>query len=184
MTDLNSFKQKIETYALKASSQQNERDYQNAVRTIDLLTSVREPFGRDPNFSHITASAWVMNESRSALILTHHKKLDTWLQVGGHCDGDPCPERVALKEANEETGLKSIRQMSTEPVDIDIHLVPANAKEPAHYHYDVRYILLADENEPLGMSDESNDLRWVRFSELDLFTNRPSVLIAREKRGL
>lgn len=176
-----SFRVRLERYASKARRLSSSRDYQSAIKTIELLSLVEDPFGRDPSFGHVTASAWILNKEMNSIILTHHKKLDLWLQVGGHCDGHPYPEEAAFREAIEETGLSSIRQYSPDPIDIDIHLVPENAKEPAHYHYDIRYLMFADDTELIKVTDESHDVKWINFKDIEEYTKLESVLVARDK---
>ena len=89
---------------------------------------------------HITGSAWVVDPAGSRLLLTHHRKLGKWLQLGGHSDGEPDTLAVALREAREESGLR-VRPISNAVLDIDIHTIPALKGEPAHLHYDVRFAL-------------------------------------------
>jgi len=96
--------------------------------------------------------------------------LNKWLQLGGHADGDFDILRVALREAREESGLATIRPVSTAIYDIDIHVIPARGSEPEHLHYDVRFLLEADRTAPLLASRESRSLAWTpltRIAELN-----------------
>ena len=107
---------------------------------------------------------------RAHALLTHHRKLNKWLQLGGHADGDSDILRVALREAREESGLATIRPVSTAIYDIDIHVIPARGSEPEHLHYDVRFLLEADRAAPLLASRESRSLAWTpltRIAELN-----------------
>ncbi|MBI4908351.1 MAG: methyltransferase domain-containing protein [Acidobacteria bacterium] len=133
-------------------------------------------FERTLQTGHITGSAWVLDRDRTHTLLTHHGKLDKWLQLGGHSDGDSNTLRVALREATEESGLQGIRPISTAIFDIDIHLIPARKRDPEHYHYDVRFLLEADRSQPLRMTDESKDLQWVPLVEVEQLTQEESVL--------
>jgi 8-oxo-dGTP pyrophosphatase MutT (NUDIX family) len=104
----------------------------------------------------------------------HHRKLDKWLQPGGHCDGDENVLNVAIKEAQEESGIQSITPITEDIFDVDVHLIPANSRDEAHYHYDVRFLLKAGVDR-LIQNHESKELRWVELSnyqELDLM---PSI---------
>src|SRR3954463_9092998 len=85
---------------------------------------------------HLTGSAWIVSPDRSRTLLTHHLKLDKWLQLGGHADDDPDLLAVALREAREESGLTRLRVVSPAIFDFDRHLIPARKTEPEHFHYD------------------------------------------------
>ncbi len=141
-------------------------------------------FDRSLLVGHVTGSAWIVDLDRTHVLLTHHRKLDKWLQLGGHADGDSDVLRVALREAREESGLTSVRPVRESIFDVDIHLIPARKTEPEHFHYDVRYALEADRGEALRMSDESHDLRWVRVDEVAVLTQEESVLRMVRKIGL
>lgn len=125
---------------------------------------------------HVTGSAWILDEARSACLLTHHRKLDRWLQLGGHADGDGDVLAVAMREAVEESGLRSLRPLSSAVFDCDVHLIPARGAEPAHWHYDVRFLLQADADEPLVVSAESKDLAWVALGAVSSRSADDSVL--------
>ena len=115
---------------------------------------------------HITGSAWIVNQSMTKVLLSHHRKLDRWLQLGGHADGDGDILRVAQREAIEESGLTTLSNPKNEIFDIDIHTIPARKKEPEHLHYDVRFLFVADDNEQLRISYESKNLQWIPFDNL------------------
>ena len=118
-------------------------------------------FERSLEIGHITASAWLINKQGTHALLMHHAKLNRWVQLGGHCDGNPDVLAVAIKEAQEESGIMDIVPMSTQIFDIDIHLIPENPKEKEHYHYDVRFLLKVVSDEQVVQNSESNELRWI-----------------------
>lgn len=124
---------------------------------------------------HLTGSAWIVDRSRTQVLLTHHRKLDKWLQLGGHADGDPDLLAVALREAREESGLGSLAVLSPEVFDVDVHAIPARREDPAHRHYDLRFLLEADAGEPLVISGESKDLAWVPLDRLAEFSSEESL---------
>ena len=130
---------------------------------------------------HITGSAWIIDTTRQYVLLTHHAKLNKWLQPGGHADGDENVLRVALREAEEETGVKNFTLLSPKIFDIDIHPIPDRKDMVGHDHYDIRFLLQADSNDPLIITEESHDLRWVKLIELSVFNNSPSLLRMAEK---
>ena len=102
-----------------------------------------------------------------------------WLQLGGHSDGDPDTANVALREAEEESGL-SVALMSEEIFDIDVHAITARKDDPAHYHFDVRYQLQTQGDE-FVVSSESIDLAWVPLATLRNYTEEESILRMRRK---
>jgi 8-oxo-dGTP pyrophosphatase MutT (NUDIX family) len=117
-------------------------------------------FARSLEIGHITASSWLLNKKGDKALLTHHAKLNRWFQLGGHCDGNPNVLAVALKEAQEESGIQDITPLSAAIFDIDIHLIPENKKEKAHYHYDIRFLLQVQSDEAIQVSEESHALAW------------------------
>jgi len=82
-------------------------------------------FERNLAIGHITGSAWIVSPDRLHVLMTHHKKLNRWLQLGGHADGNPDVFTVALREAQEESGLKRIKPLAQQIFDIDVHPIPA-----------------------------------------------------------
>lgn len=116
-------------------------------------------YRRERLAGHFTASSWLVSSDGRRTLLTHHRKLGRWLQLGGHADGDEDLSRVALKEAEEESGLTGL---SVEPdiFDLDRHWIPEHKGVPGHWHYDVRFVVYAGDSEDFAISDESLDLAW------------------------
>lgn len=133
-----------------------------------FLELLRHPlaFHRNHLPAHITGSAWIVDPSRKFVLLTHHAKLNKWLQPGGHADGDDNVLRVALREATEETGLTDLNVLQDVIFDIDIHSIPLRGDFPGHLHYDIRFLLEADRQKPLTVTSESKALRWVPVTQL------------------
>lgn len=130
---------------------------------------------------HVTASAWIVDATGARALLTLHRKLGRWLQLGGHVDGEACIERSALREAQEESGMQRFTFVpwsgaSLVPLDLDVHPIPARKSEPEHLHWDLRFLLQAEPGQELVTSDESNDLRWFSAEELHQVTDEDSVL--------
>ena len=115
------------------------------------------------------------------MLLARHKKLNRWLQLGGHCDGLKDPFHVAKMEGYEESGLKRLTAVSETILDIDIHDIPDLGDVPTHKHYDFRYVFLANDAEPLTSSDESFELKWVALEKVFEFTQDPNMQILRDK---
>ena len=148
--------------------------------TIDRFTAfIRanpDCFERSLPEGHVTGSAWIVEPDGSRVLLTHHRKLDAWLQLGGHADGDPDVLAVALKEAREESGLQDFEVPDQGIFDLDIHLIPERKGIPAHWHYDIRYLLTANGSTSYIVSEESHDLRWVPLDEVASLTTDDSML--------
>ena len=133
---------------------------------------------------HLTASAWIVDPARTRTLLTHHRKLDRWLQLGGHVDGEADLAAAAMREAQEESGLARLRWVSAEVFDVDRHRIPARGAEPEHWHFDVRFLIEADPAEPLQISSESKDLAWVRLEDVARLNPEESLLRMVRKTAL
>jgi len=146
-----------------------------------FLNQYENAFDRSLEVGHITASCWLVNKDNTKALLTHHRKLDRWFQLGGHCDGDTDVLAVALKEAQEESGIMSIEPVHKGIFDVDVHFIPENKKEKAHYHYDVRFLLQVMSDEDIVVGDESHDLAWISKERSCLPTDERSVTRMFEK---
>jgi 8-oxo-dGTP pyrophosphatase MutT (NUDIX family) len=133
-------------------------------------------FVRSLAVGHVTGSAWLLDPAGRRVLLTHHRKLQKWLQLGGHADGDPDVLQVALREAREESGLPDMAPVVEDIFDVDVHPIPAQGGVPAHDHYDVRFLLRAARAEPLRISDESVALAWFTQEEVPKLAVDESIL--------
>lgn len=124
-----------------------------------------DPFRRERLAGHFTGGAWLVDRAGRRVLLTHHRKLGRWLQLGGHADGDRDMAAVALKEAEEESGLTGL-SVDAELFDLDRHWIPERRDVPGHWHYDLRYIVRAGDDEAFVVSEESLDLAWRDVGEL------------------
>ena len=120
---------------------------------------VPNPYSRERLAGHLTASSWLVDRSGRRVLLTHHRKLGLWLQLGGHADGDVDLPRVALGEAAEESGLQGLA-LEGGLFDLDRHWIPGRDDVPGHWHYDARYVVRAGDVEAYVVSAESIDLAW------------------------
>ena len=106
----------------------------------------------------------------------HHAKLNLWVQPGGHCDGESDVLAVAIKEAQEESGIQAIVPVSKDIFDVDVHFIPARKHEKEHYHYDIRFLLQVNSDEEIVQNHESHDMRWFGPDRVTLPTQEPSVV--------
>ncbi len=150
-------------------------------RLEQFVLNNEDCFQRSLLIGHVTGSAWILDKNREKTLLTHHRKLNKWLQPGGHADGDNQVSRVAMREALEESGLIDLNLVSNEIFDIDIHLIPARKNEPEHYHYDCRFLIQCIGDETYTVSDESHDLAWIPLVEINKYTDEPSIMRMVEK---
>lgn len=153
--------------------------------TVDRFSSFlnsEDPIqGKGNPRGHITASAWILSQDGQKVLLTHHRKLNIWVQLGGHTDeGEPWFE-AALREAREESGLRELEPLDLGLFDIDIHTIPARKDTPEHLHYDLRFLFRADHGVPLNISSESHDLKWVPLDSLEEYTREESQFRMRRK---
>jgi len=174
--------------SLKKYTTTYEQEFSFVGRFQDLLL-VDNCFERSLTTGHLTASAWVLNTGLNKVLLLHHKKLDRWLQPGGHADGDENLLKVAKKELEEEAGIKTTKNVllrGEEIFDLDIHTIPSRSGEPEHQHYDVRFAFVALKKEELQGNSESKNLQWIDLDKLeDHVGSEQSILRMWEKtRGL
>ncbi len=129
------------------------------------------------NTGHITSSIWIINHAKTHALLTHHKKFNLWVQLGGHNDGQIDCKQVAAQEALEESGIPGLQFLYEGIFDIDVHAIPS----PCTFHYDIRYLMQAPPDTPFAVSEESHDLAWVPFESITDYTLHSSVLRMNEK---
>ncbi len=152
----------------------NPGDGAAARRMLALIDAHPDCLLRTCRVGHVTASALVLSHDLQDCLLTHHKKLDRWLQLGGHVDGEGIPHLSALREAREESGMRDFAFFPDPdasgaeplPIDLDVHPIPARKDEPEHEHHDVRYLLVAAKGQEPSLSDESNALRWFPLEQI------------------
>lgn len=143
-------------------------------RFLAFVQAHPDCFERRLTIGHVTGSAWITDPDRTRVLLMHHRKLDRWFQPGGHADGNPDVRAVAFREATEETGLAVTLAQET-IFDVDIHRIPANAREAAHDHYDVRFWFTADPAVPLAVNPEAKALAWVPLAEVGRYNAEESM---------
>ncbi|MDQ0794094.1 NUDIX hydrolase [Streptomyces sp. B1I3] len=130
---------------------------------LDHLAAHPDGMWKACGAGHLTASALVVDPERGRVLLTLHRKLRMWLQMGGHCEPqDATLVAAALREATEESGITGLTLLPGGPVRLDRHPIPA----PCHWHLDVQYAVTAPAGAAERISDESLDLRWFPYDEV------------------
>ena len=148
-------------------------------RMRELCESIADPLSRSSfEPGHFTASAFILSPESDALLLIFHGKLQRWLQPGGHVDVDDADLlAAALREAREEVGIVDLEPVLPGPLDVDVHEIPPLRGEPAHAHFDVRFLFRARTRAFQAASD-AKAARWVPLDAIDAETSDESVLRA------
>ena len=138
----------------------DEREEADRCSMVRLAHELGDPLSRGEAVAHFTASAFVIDESCNRTCLVQHVKLERLLQPGGHVEpSDLSLEVAALREAREETALEvELHPAAPRPFDVDIHQIPERPGEPAHYHLDVRYLVV-------GRGDPCDGAAWYELGE-------------------
>ncbi|MGB0952840.1 MAG: NUDIX hydrolase [Planctomycetota bacterium] len=144
-----------------------EEEHRRTIRAQVLATPLW--WHRDTLPGHVTASAFVVTPTVDAMLLHHHRKLDRWLQFGGHDEGERHPAKTVLRELAEESGLQHFDFFGSPTFfDLDVHPIPAIAKMEAHLHLDVRFLFTASRDQELRPGDgESEILQWFSIAEAE-----------------
>jgi 8-oxo-dGTP pyrophosphatase MutT (NUDIX family) len=163
---------------LKEYRGNDETEEKSRLAIIDFVEKNERCFDNDFKLGHITGSALVVDRNFEHTLLTHHSSINKWFQFGGHSDSSPDTIAVGLREAQEESGLKSLEFIPGHEgiFDVDIHPIPERGDMPIHNHYDIRIILTADKNEPYTVTNESHDLRWVKLVEIEKYNSQPAFV--------
>lgn len=140
-------------------------DKDAAQRLYKFIASTDLAFHRENLEGHVTGSCLIISPDKQKVLLTHHKKLNKWIQLGGHSDGDENTLNVSMREAEEESGISDLSFVSKDIFSIDIHTIPARKQEPEHLHYDISFLIQAH-HENYIVSDESHDLKWFAVKDL------------------
>ncbi|MBL7789303.1 MAG: NUDIX hydrolase [Chitinophagales bacterium] len=156
----------------------------HALQVLEFLEKYDNFWQRDNSYGHITSSAWVVNEARDTVLMTHHKKLNIWIQLGGHIEArDKSIYDACERELKEESGLSEFKLISEEIFDIDVHKFPQSANGfPEHFHLDIRLLFEANSAEIINFDIlESNKVVWLPINEIEKYQNAESVIRMVEK---
>ena len=159
-------KEKIENYVPYNEQEENDKD-----QMLEFINTFDDVLTRNNIFGHFSASAFVVNKDRTKMVVVYHLINDGWIYPGGHADGEEDLLSVAVREVEEETGLK-VKVLDNNIYAIQTAPVKGHIKRgkyvSAHIHLDVVYIMEADDTIPLVYrEDESKGVKWIPFSEAD-----------------
>ena len=148
----------------------NEQEEADRNIMMDALLRYEDLYDRSNLVLHLTASSWITNPGRDRILMIYHNIYHSWAWTGGHADGDRDLLAVSIREAEEETGLRSVRPVSDQLFSIETLTVNPHVKRgkyvPAHLHLNVTYLLEADDHESLKVKpDENSDVRWFSLEE-------------------
>lgn len=162
----------------KPINEQEERDKELILYSIehfdDLLT-------RENTLCHMTSSCYIINKTHDKVLMIYHNIYKSWAWTGGHADGDSDFLHVALKEAQEETGLNNFKVLSDKTISLDVLNVPGHIKKgkfvSPHLHLNVTYLLEAEENESLIVNEEeTSGVKWIPLDEIDKYSTEPDMI--------
>lgn len=158
----------------------DDLELQDVERIKQLVVKHNNIFVRDCLEAHLTGSALVLNPKTKKVLLHNHKKLNKWLQFGGHADGETDLSVVAMKEAEEESGLSNLEFYSTNPIDIEVQVIPEKKGVPEHLHLDFRYLIFTNEEKlPKPKDNESQDLKFMSFEEVNQVSEKLDYALIR-----
>lgn len=143
----------------------NEQERRDREVLLALLASGQDLYTRDNDLCHLTASAWVVSEDRSLVLMCYHNLYDSWSWLGGHTDGQRDLAQVALREVGEESGLTRLHLVRPDIYSLEILTVDGHVRRGAyvssHLHLNLTYLIEADPSEPLHTkADENSALAW------------------------
>ena len=146
---------------------QEEKDKQNILSFLDSCDDI---FFRTNEIAHMTASAWVVNEDFSKVLMCYHRIYDSWSWLGGHCDGNEDTLAVAVKEVKEEAGVKDVKVLDENIFSLEVLSVDSHWKNgeyvPTHLHLNVTYLLQANDRQMLHIKeDENSNVAWFKLDE-------------------
>jgi 8-oxo-dGTP pyrophosphatase MutT (NUDIX family) len=162
----------------------NTQNQSKSDEIIDWIETYGELAFKKENFKwHVTGSLLIMNREKTKVLLMFHKKLQLWLQFGGHADGEIDTENVAIREFHEESGIAIEPEIVWWIFDVDVHDIPADQKwRPMHQHYDILYLATIPEDTPFSMQvEEVDDIRWFDIEGLSEYVGEKRMLDMMEK---
>ena len=156
----------------------NEQEERDRAEILRRLKSGEELYGRENLSAHLTSSAWVVSPDRQRVLLAYHNLYDSWAWLGGHADGERELLAVALRETWEESGLETVRPVTTAPYSVEILAVEGHEKRggyvPSHLHLNVTYLLEGDPASPIRCRPEENSrVGWFALADVPAVSSEP-----------
>ncbi len=161
---------------LEKYKQNDKKDNKADIFISFLKKNGRDSFFRTSKDGHITASGWLISEDLKKVLLISHKKLKKIIQPGGHCESnDSSVKMAALRELQEETGLKDIMSVSDEIFYIDIYEIASGDK--MHIHYDVCYLFTCNDKQQIRISNESDNIKWYYLDDIEYMDSMDAAVL-------
>lgn len=158
----------------------NEQETCDKELMLEYLNTFDDCLTRDNKMCHFTASCWIVNKNKTKVLMIYHNIYKSWSWVGGHADGDSDLLHVALKEANEETGLTDIKTINNLPIAIEILTVDPHIKRgkyvSSHVHLDCCFLFEASEDDEIRIKeDENSNIAWIPIEEVNSYTSEEKM---------
>ncbi len=168
--ELMDLRKQIENY--KPYNEQEQKDKQTMLKYMDTFDNI---LVRENEFAHFTASIWAVNPEKTKILMAYHNLYQAWAWTGGHSDGEANLLKVAMKELQEETGVKNIKPLETEPLSLEILTVDGHVKRgkyiSSHLHLNVTYLIEVEEKEILKIKeDENSAVKWIPIEEINQYS--------------
>ena len=163
---------------IRAYQPVNEQEEQDRKLILHCLDTEENLFTRENRLAHMTASAWIVNEPRTKVLMAYHNIYHSWSWLGGHADGETDLLKVALKEAQEESGIRHVKPVSEKIYSLEVLTVDGHVKKGAyvssHLHLNVTYLLQAEETDTLHIKeDENSNVAWFPLEEAVAASTEP-----------
>lgn len=148
----------------------NEQEANDCDVMLGLLEKEPNIFLRENRTAHFTASSWLLNREHDKVLMIYHNIYHSWAWTGGHADGEEDLLAVAIREAEEETGVTGIVPIKDGIYSLEILTVDGHEKRgayvPSHLHLNITYLLEADEEAVLRIKpDENSGVKWFPLEE-------------------
>lgn len=156
----------------------NEQEARDQAHMIDYMTHHSNYLSRENQTAHFSASIWTVNPVRTKTLMVYHNIYDSWSWIGGHADGIEDLRSVALRELQEETGVRHAVLVSPNIFSLEILTVDGHIKNgryvSSHLHMNVTYLAEADENEALTVNENENQaVQWFSFEDALIMPKEP-----------